>query len=196
MIGDSIVARAGSDNNQLHGGGQTIWKGLSGAKCVAVVNRLSRYLYRTPAPTTLIIHLGTNDIFKATTREIRDRVETNLKAVRALLPFCRIIWSDIIVRLAYAEEKVKGAGKRCVRSINKKAHKVCRRELLGNANVITYSDILSPEFRNIDGPVYTWDCTHPSEYGLLRLRQRLSNALSYFNAHPQAFSYPPGSADE
>ena len=194
IIGDSIVKRAGGSNAHLNGGGQTIWSGFSGAKCTGLVHRISKMMYRSRYPTTIILHVGTNDIFYDKRGDLVKRVEENLVGLRQLLPQTRIIWSDIIVRLAYSQEKKKGAGKDTARAMNKRAHKVCRKKI-GNAHVIVHSDILSPALRNIDSPVYQYDGTHPSDYGLLHFRQKLANALLYFNANPTAFCYPPGSAD-
>ncbi len=195
VVGDSIVKRAGELNGNLNGGGATQFHGLSGAKCAGLRNRLGRLLYKHRFPTTIILHVGTNDIFYDKRGDIVKRVEQNIRDVRTLLPSTRIIWSDVIVRLAYAQEKNKGAGKDTVRAMNKRAHKVCR-EMIQNAKIIVHSDVLSPVLRNIDGPVYQYDCTHPSDLGLWHLRQKWSNALLYFNAHPSAFCYPPGAALE
>ena len=104
VIGDSIVARAGKNNIQLRGAGVVIWQGVGGAKCAGLVNRLTRILQREPFPTTVILHLGTNDIFKSSTWEINKRVRENLEGIRRLLPNTRMIWSDIIIRLEYADE--------------------------------------------------------------------------------------------
>ncbi len=142
VIGDSIVKRAGEVSTHLNGGGETLWLGLSGAKCTGLRHRISKRMYRNRFPTTIILHVGTNDIFHDTRKAIVKRVEQNLKDVRAILPFTRIIWSDVIVRLAYAEEKKKGAGKDTARAMNKRAHKVCR-EMITDAKVIVHSEILS-----------------------------------------------------
>ena len=195
VIGDSIINRAGKDQVQIHGGGKVLWNGLSGAHCVDLVGRVTRLMNnrRRAAPTTLIIHVGTNDIFTHPTWEIRRRVEENLTGLRALLPNTRLIWSDILLRLGYPEEEIDGAGKRNMRNINKWAHKICREKLGENAYVIVHSGVFASHLRNLHGrPIYKYDCTHPSDFGLLLFRQNLSNALVHFNNQPNSKHYPPG----
>ncbi len=194
VVGDSIVARAGEHNPPLLGAGEVIWCGLSGAKCINVVHRLTELLRRKPFPTTVILHLGTNDIFRDPTWKIRKRVYENLKGVRNLLPNTRLIWSDILLRLEYSEQIHDGAGKRNMRNINKKAHKVCREKLGGNNKIIVHSGLFQSGRRRVqDRPIYVYDCTHPSNWGLRLLRQNWSDALVYFNQNPQAVDFPPGS---
>jgi len=194
LIGDSIVARAGEIDPYLPGVGNIFWKGVGGAKCAGVVNRLLRYLHRVAYPTTLIIHLGTNDIFNDPTWCIRDRVKSNLEEIRRLLPNTRLIWSDILVRLEYAEQMVDGAGKRNMRSINKRAHGILRKELEGDNKVVVHSGIFQSGRRYYMGKkLFQWDCTHPSPWGLECLRKTWSDALIYFSANPLAYDFPPGS---
>lgn len=193
IVGDSIVARAGRGREQLYGGGQVTWFGKSGDRLSGFVDRVTELLYRNPAPSTIILHIGSNDILKAATWETRDRVWETLSRIRELLPGTRIIWSDILIRLGYADEMAEGAGLRCTRNINKYAHKVCREMRTGNAHVITHTSVFNRENRNVDRPVFEYDCTHPSPAGLIKFRHTLSIALIHFNDFPEAFSYPPGS---
>ena len=196
VVGDSIVCRAAKLGRHLPGGGTMLWKGLSGAKCVAVENRILRFLRveHHPVPTTLIMHLGTNDIFHASTTDIRERVKKNLDGIRRLLPNTRLIWSDILVRLEYSEQKRKGAGKRNMRSINKRAHKVMREELEGCNKVVVHSHIFQSKRKYYKGKkLFEYDCTHPTVWGLECMRKTWSDALVHFNAFPQAFDFPPGS---
>ncbi len=196
VMGDSIVANAGKNGDQLTGGGHTIWSGLSGARCAGLNGRLLRLMNKSHAPTTLILHLGTNDILKSSTWEISKRVKENIKGIRQLLSHTRIIWSDIMIRLAYADEIKKGAGLAATRNVNKTAHKICREEIKTNVHVITHSSVFNRSNLRVDGkPIYKWDGTHPSDFGSYVFRQTLSQALTFFNANPGSFSYPPGSAD-
>ena len=193
VIGDSIVARAGKNNIQLRGGGVVIWQGVGGAKCAGLVNRLTRLLRREPFPTTVILHLGTNDIFKSSTWEINKRVRENLEGIRRLLPNTRMIWSDIIIRLEYADERVARAGKDNMRNINKRAHSFLRK-LDGDNKVVVHSGIFQSGRHHLDNhALFEYDCTHPTDWGLHCFRENLSNALIYFNQNPASFEYPPGS---
>ncbi|XP_072019269.1 uncharacterized protein [Amphiura filiformis] len=126
IIGDSLVVWAGEGNTQLSGGGEVMWKGLSGGRMAAVDSRLYRLLRSRTRPTTVIIHLGTNDIFTSPLKDLKNRIEENLKSIRKMLPDTRIIWSDIITRLFYYGEKSKGSGIKCKNQANKFAHKIIK----------------------------------------------------------------------
>ena len=194
MVGDSIVDRAGKTMLQLNGGGLVSWFGKSGAHSEGLLERITRLLYRNAAPSTIILHIGTNDILESQSWEIRNRIKEILKGVRNLLPNTRIIWSDILIRIGYSRERNEGAGKKTTRNINKYAHKICREDIT-NSHVITHSSIFNRQNRNVQTPIFEYDCVHPTDAGLALFRQTLSNALVFFNDQPTAFSFPPGAAD-
>ena len=96
IMGDSFITHAGKFQEQLRGGGTVSWKGLGGARIAGLGNKLHFHLRRFPYPTTLIIHLGCNDIFKSHLGDIRSRIKLDLKTIRNILPNTRIIWSDVL----------------------------------------------------------------------------------------------------
>ncbi len=112
IIGDSIIRWAGVTNLQLNGADETVWHGRGGARLETLYSRLHRLVQRTPQPTMLIIHLGTNDIFAEPLGVIRRRLLEGLTAVRNLLPETCIVWSDILPRLFYYGEQSRWAGNR------------------------------------------------------------------------------------
>ena len=172
----------------------TIYRGLSGAKCRGVVNRVIRLLREYPAPANLIIHLGTNDIFKDTRKNIKEKVKENLEGIRRLLPNTTLIWSDILIRLAYADQKNKGAGKRNMRGINKYAHQVLRKKISGDNKVVVHSHIFQAGRTYYQGAkLFEWDSTHPNDWGLACIRKNWMDALAHFNSSPQSYDFPPGS---
>ena len=158
--------------------------------------RLTILLQKNPFPTTIILHWGTNDIFKGTShKEILKRIRENLLGIPKLLPNTN--WLDILVRVGYSEEQNTGVGKKgkkVMRHINKATHKMCREEFEGDNKVIVHSGIFRSGRNFLDGKrPFEFDCMHPSEWGLLCLRDNWSNALIYFNQNPSAFDYNPGS---
>ena len=142
ILGDSIIRHAGKANTQLHGGGTVIQKGVSGARLAGLGKWLRRYLAKGVAPTTLILHLGTNDILKENLGQIRNRVKESLEAIRNILPNTRLIWSDILLRAKYQGEVKVGAGKRCTLDLNMFARKAIRE--MPNTHVIKHSHIINP----------------------------------------------------
>lgn len=103
MIGDSIVSWAGQNNAQLDGAGITSWKGRRrrGARMAETTIRLRNYLRNQPYPTTLFVHVGTNDLFSVPIHALRRVLLETMISIRTLLPGTRIIWYDILHRLFY-----------------------------------------------------------------------------------------------
>ena len=62
ILGDSLIKHAGN-NTQIHGGGEVLWNSLSGACLAGLGNRLRYYLNKNEYQTTLLLHLGSNNIF-------------------------------------------------------------------------------------------------------------------------------------
>jgi len=194
FVGDSIIRDAGDDNPQIPGGGICVWSGIAGYRLYNLDARLRRMLIRdrNEYPSTIVIHLGTNDILKTPTADIRERVKKTLVLIRNLLPTVRIIWSDILPRLAYSEEKVPGAGKSSTININKYAHQICRLSLEGNSHFIKHSRVFNPRLRNVEGrgPIYRYDGVHLTAAGNLLLRQSFGEALTHFNSFPGDLCFP------
>ncbi len=159
-------------------------KGVSGARLAGLGNRLRRYLAKGEAPTTILLHLGTNDIFKENLGQIRHRVKECLEAIRNILPNTRLIWSDILLRAKYHGEVKGGAGKRCTWDLNMYARKILRE--MQNAHVIKHSHLINPSQEG----VYWQDMIHLDTRGTLLFRQNLSDGLMFFNTYPDAFHFP------
>jgi lysophospholipase L1-like esterase len=172
-------------NVQLAGGGEVTWRGHGGARIGGLRSMLNFCLNRKRYPTTIVIHLGSNDIFNDTTANIRGRVEENLKMVRQLFPQTRIIWSDIIFRAFYMGEESKKAGRRCATNINRFARKVCLS--IPNTYFICHSHVFKPSNQSL----YAYDGVHLSEKGKELLLANWAGGLSYLNRNPTANAYPP-----
>jgi lysophospholipase L1-like esterase len=185
IIGDSLVGRVSGRNIQLAGGGEVTWRGHGGARIGGLRSMLNFCLKRKRFPTTIVIHLGSNDIFHDSTTNIRGRVEENLNMVRQLFPQTRIIWSDIIFRAFYMGEESKSAGRRCATNINRFAHKVC--VSIPNTYFIMHSHV----FRSYDQALYAYDGVHLSDEGKELLLANWAGGLSYLNRNPRASSFPP-----
>lgn len=184
IVGDSLINWAGQYSPQLQGGGDIKWKGLGGARVGGLSSRISSYLAKSPFPTTLIVHLGTNNILVESTRETRQSMEENLYAVRQLLPNSRIIWSDILPRMYYHGENTAGAGKRCTINLNKCAHQIGAQ--LG-MYYINHSHAFPPQSHHL----YRRDGLHMSELGNAMLRKNLEESLLFFNSNPEISVFIP-----
>ena len=98
IVGDSFVRRAGKGSPQLQGCGRVTWLGLGGDRVVALLDRLRGLLRIGPSSHTIMLHVGSNDIFAASKKVLCEVVELLLKSLRQVLPGCRLIWSHILPR--------------------------------------------------------------------------------------------------
>ena len=186
VIGDSMVRRVAARKVQLAGGGFTMYFGEGGAKIGGLREMTIRNLSRRRMPTTLIIHIGTNDIFLDSIGAIRYRIEENVMSVRKLLPHKRIIWSNILPHAIYLKknQESKGAGKRCTLNLNKFAHNLCMK--IPNMRYIQHQN-----FSFTDRSLFYWDSVHLSDKGYKLLLANWSNGLVFLNAHSDALGYSP-----
>lgn len=188
MIGDSIVFWAGQSEPRCTSTGCLKWLGVRGARLSALTSILHRHISRHPVPRTVIVHLGTNDLFSIPLKDIRNSIEGGLNGIRHLLPNTSIIWSDILLRLFYYGEQKQGVGKKCVLSLNKFADKLCSN--LGNAHAIVHSHNINPPQHSL----YYRDGLHLSSTGNVLLQENLHNALAFFALYPEALLYPSNSS--
>ena len=184
IVGDSIINWAGQRQPQLGGAGMVFWSGIGGARIAGVANRLKRCLNKRPFPTTLILHLGTNDIFASHIHEIRQRVEATLSDVRNLLPSTRILWSKILPRCYFHNGHRRGAGPRAARNINKYATRIARN--MPNTHVISHAQLFPVSAHQL----FRFDGLHLSEEGLTLFRSHLETAINFFNMCPEELEYP------
>ena len=185
VFGDSIVYWAGQGNFQLQGSGYTEWFGKSGLHLEEACEKLQWELYGRPRPSTLIIHVGTNNIFYTSLSRARKLIEDTLDEIRKMLPHTRLIWSEILPRLYYHGERRPGAGKDFRDKMNDRAQKMCLLDIQGH--VIRNTDLFPP----FSYDFYRYDGLHLSKIGYIRFRQNLENGLTYFNDCPNAFQFPP-----
>ena len=186
VLGDSMVRRVAARKVQLVGGGHTVYCGEGGSQIGKLREMTLRHLSRRRNPTTLIIHLGTNDLFVNSLNAIRYRIEENIRCVRKLLPQTRLIWSDILPRPFYLREspQSKGAGKRCTINLNEYAHKLCTK--IPNMRYITHRN-----FSYSDHTLFYWDSVHLSNKGHERLLDNWSKGLVFLNSNPNVLGYCP-----
>ena len=150
------------------------------------VNRLKKYLAKEPYPNTLIIHVGACDLFSFPVHILRAEIKELLWDIRRLLPKTRIIWSDILLRYAYDDEREEGGGKSSTINLNKSALRVCR--AIGNAHVIRNYNVICPSRHRLR-KVFRPDHLHLNDHGNAVFRDTLSKALVFFNSCPESVSY-------
>jgi lysophospholipase L1-like esterase len=201
VVGDSIVYWAGlkqadkfdyrrrskPEQHTLQGGGEVSWFGIRGAHVAGLAKRLGGLLklHKSAFPTTIIFHIGTNDVFNCSTIDMKALISDNLWGVRGLLPDTRVIWSNILPRLYYYMEQRRGGGKRIARYFNAQARKViCE---MGNAHTVRHSEVLSPRNQGLFRP----DGLHLRDEGLTVFRMNLSESLLFFNMKPWEKAFPP-----
>ena len=167
------------------GGGETKWLGIGGARTAGLASRMKHYLQRNLAPTTVIVHLGCNDIFSRPLKEVMECIRQNLSELGKLLPKARIIWSSILPCLFYYGEHRKGAGKDFQRKLDNVGCQYCIRELGGCA--ISHKDLFRPYAHHL----FLKDAIHLSNSGNWVYRQNIENTLCFFNDNPEYAFFPP-----
>ena len=185
VIGDSYVGRLAGQNIQLRGGGEVSWYGRGGKKISDLRWMMNTYLNRRRVPTTIIIHIASNDIFEDKTSAIVSRATESLKALRQLYPDTRLIWSDIVDRAFFLGESSPGAGVRATKIVNRGMHRACLR--IDNTYFIGHSRYICAA----EHALYRRDGIHLSEEGSQILVLNWENALCYFNENPDSYGYPP-----
>lgn len=185
MIGDDTVDRVSDRNIQLEGEGHTIWYGIEGARIEGLPAMLTKYLKAHPAPTTLVIHVGANDLFRNGTLYYRHCVRKIIQAIGYMLPDTRIIWFDVSLRAFYYGEEKPGGGKRFVHALNAYAHAMCNS--IPNLRFIKHT-----HFASCDHSLYMSDGARLSDKGNEQFLADLSEGLSFLNSHPGKMGYPLG----
>lgn len=104
------------------------------------MGKIRTHLRYNPRLDTLVVHVGSNDVFDMPKKELCDEVKTLLKTLRGMLPGCQLVWSHILLRLFwYGEEKGK-AGDKVRNEGNRKAYSMCKN--LDGDNRITFHPAL------------------------------------------------------
>ena len=187
IVGDSYVQRAGKGSPQLQGCGRVTWLGLGGDHVVPLLDRVRGLLRSEPLPHTIVVHVGSNDIFAMSKKELCEAVELLLKRLRRMLPGCRLIWSQVLPRLFWYGERVPGAGEKVRKEVNRCAYATCK-ALSGDNRVIFHHGINGRDhslFERRDG-------IHLSSKGFWVFRDQIRGAIRYFNAAPKSLiGYPP-----
>ena len=183
-MGDSIVFRAGKGAPPGPSGPLT-WLGVRGARLSALIPSIRSHLKHMPAPGTIIIHVGTNDLFSTPLKDIRRGIEEGLHTIRHLLPSVRVIWSDILLRLFYYGEAHPGVGQKSVYALNRYAHRLCRR--LQGCHAISHTHIINPG----QYTVYWRDGLHLSALGNKNFCENLYQGLAFFEGNVEAPLFPP-----
>ena len=187
IVGDSFVRRAGLGNPQLQGCGRISWLGLGGDRVVTILDRLRGLLRGRPSPHTIVLHVGSNDIFALSKKDLCEAVELLLRSLRQVLPGCRLVWSHILPRLFWYGERNLGAGEKVRKEVNRCAYNTCK-ALSGDNRVIFHHGITGRDhslYERRDG-------IHLSPKGFSVFRNQIQGAIRYFNAAPETLiGYPP-----
>ncbi|XP_030832758.1 uncharacterized protein LOC115920633 [Strongylocentrotus purpuratus] len=107
LLGDSFVRRAGEraswtgNHNLGVNASEVKWFGRGGLTLHEFPRALQDLLRYNPAPTIMIIHVGSNDLGRYGAKQCRQALDDALTTARELLPGCHISFSSIIPRLFY-----------------------------------------------------------------------------------------------
>ena len=187
IIGDDTVSKLAGRDIQLGGGGKVMWCGEKGLKIEGLLDLLNRCLKNQPSPTTIMLHVGTNDLFNVPLNCIRIKLEETFTDIRTLHPNSQIVWSNIIKRPYEVEGVSWNTSKNVVRNINRFAQILCMRTpntcIIKNGKDLRCADHSLFLRGQVGG--------HLTEKGNQILLRIWDDALVYFNNHPESKCFPP-----
>ena len=146
-----------------------------------LVKYIKHKLCRRPYPTTIIFHIGTNNVFQHLHLRCIALLRILLWGVRGLLPHACIVWSDILLGLYYS-----ASGRRVANFLNTFARRAVYK--MENGHFVCHKGVFP--LTSFIG-LFRLDGLHMSEGGCIMLRMSLAAALVYFNCNPSAKVFPP-----
>ena len=163
-----------------------VWRGAPGAQLMTLPQRLEDMASRLGErrrPTSIVIHLGGNDLGGATLLQLRGALQEAVGAAQRLFPGCTLVWSDILPRVRYSaagsQAKIEGTRKR----LNRQARGVFSR---CGGHVLTH-----PGFSWEKAELFRGDGVHLSDLGNQRFLDTFREGLTLFSLYPSLFRYPP-----
>ncbi|XP_041464259.1 uncharacterized protein LOC121415177 isoform X2 [Lytechinus variegatus] len=146
LFGDSFIRRAkeravttGNHNLGLEGY-EVCWWGRGGTTLRNYPSDLQERLRYSPIPTSIIIHVGSNDLGRYSAKECRQAVDNALNSTRALLPWCHICFSSILPRLYYYAQGRNITSQAAIDNVRKSVNKYAKRRIrrMHNASFINH----------------------------------------------------------
>lgn len=160
LLGDSFVRRAGEraswtgNHNLGVNASEVKWFGRGGLTLHEFPRALQDLLRYNPAPTIMIIHVGSNDLGRYGAKQCRQALDDALTTARELLPGCHIYFSSIIPRLFYYGYGRTVHSQSAIDKVRKSLNKYGRRKIrrMHNASFIMHNFIAQEhQYFNRDG---------------------------------------------
>lgn len=159
-----------------------VWKGTRGMRWAELQPRIDGLLETCIRPTTLIVHLGGNDLVDCSCLCFVRMVQDTLLTLRAALPDVMLVWSDILTRQFY-----KGA--RCQKAMDNKRKEI-NRKCRGLFIRAGGRAIRHPLIQWKQNDLFRNDGVHLSDAGNAIFLDTMQQAIETFISSG-AVSYPP-----
>lgn len=145
------------------------WQGKGGMRWHEMVRKVKQLLTIADSPTILIVHCGGNDMGLISPKTLREKIVRDLRVIQGLLPFTKIIWSQILPRALWKIDNSMDINRARLR-VNSYVAKIVVNNL--NGGYIKYPDI------SIDRTeLFQSDNVHLSEIGSNILLNILSGGI-------------------
>ena len=79
---------------------------------------ISRAMRDVPPPAMILIHLGSNDLGTIKTFNLIENIEIDIFRLKLLLPNCRIIWTELLMRRHWHNAKKGNALEKARKRVN------------------------------------------------------------------------------
>ena len=148
------------------------WFGQRGVTWKQYTPAVGSYLDRHPSPGIILIQLGSNDLESTKGFELVHDIECNLLCLRVLLPDVKIVWSELLQRRYWHNEREgKAMGK-----ARKRVNLAVKNIVFGvGGYVIKHNNI-----RAMDINLFRNDGRHLSDIGINVYLDAIQGALESF----------------
>ncbi len=108
-MGSSVITRAASAFANRPGGtslgltskAEVRWLGITSEKIKDLIVKVRKHLAEDPLPSIIVFHLGPFNLILQSVHEIRQAVKSLIYQIIDDMPYCRLIWSDILPQQHY-----------------------------------------------------------------------------------------------
>ena len=184
LIGDSLVSHLEEDSAAVQGScdlpHRIRWLGQGGMHWTQLKASFQRAMLFCNDPTSIIIHLGGNDLVTVTQSRMIKRMKKDLRYISSVYPSARLIWSDILPRTSWrgvvnTPEKLKTLDNKRKR-INRAGRQITR--------TLPHGYSIIHELDSSTSGLFKTDGVHLTLIGNAIFLNTFEEALVAFSSHP------------
>ena len=192
MLGSSFIYWANKEAATRPGGldlglqfvgGRVTWMGTRSMHWQDFQASVSEKLQTRPAPSFLLIHLGSNDLGVVSSSDLYEDIELDILRLHAMYPNIKIIWSEMLMRRYWHNADV---GK-CLENARKRVNLRVRNLVVSIGGYV----IRHPNIRSTNRNLYRYDGCHMSTVGNNIYLNTVQGAIETFMKEGGPHVFPP-----